>query len=92
MNVSSTSINTKTSCSPDLGIESDGAATSSRPLQEASKISESMTNLLSDNEQQCRLQNVNNESPLPTEGGILIIIIIFYSICFSIVELIIGEL
>ena len=61
----------KSSCSPDLGIESDAAMTSIRPLKDTLKITESMSNLLSDDEN-CnsnqRLQDLRNESPLAIEG------------------------
>lgn len=68
MTAPSTSTRSKSSCSPDLGIESDGTAASTRPLQERPKVSGSMTNLLSDTEQ--RLQDdVDNASPLPNEGN-----------------------
>ncbi|XP_011495144.1 PREDICTED: centrosomin [Ceratosolen solmsi marchali] len=40
----------KSSCSPDLGIESDAIVTSIRPFKDTLKITESMTNLLSDDE------------------------------------------
>ncbi|XP_051158815.1 centrosomin-like isoform X3 [Leptopilina boulardi] len=62
----------KSSCSPDLGIESDAAMTTMRPLKDTLKITESMTNLLSDDEN-CnnnqRLRDTRNESPLEIEGG-----------------------
>ncbi|XP_058799122.1 centrosomin isoform X2 [Phymastichus coffea] len=63
----------KSSCSPDLGIESDAAGSSTRPLKDTLKITESMNNLLSDddnyNNQVLRDENV--DSPLPIEGGLL---------------------
>ncbi|XP_043476790.1 centrosomin isoform X3 [Leptopilina heterotoma] len=62
----------KSSCSPDLGIESDAAMTTMRPLKDTLKITESMTNLLSDDEN-CnnnqRLRDTRIESPLEIEGG-----------------------
>jgi len=61
----------KSSCSPDLGIESDAAITTIRPLKDTLKITESMTNLLSDDDNgnsDHRVQDVNSESPLPVEG------------------------
>ncbi|XP_071875855.1 phosphodiesterase 4D interacting protein centrosomin isoform X2 [Bombus fervidus] len=61
----------KTSCSPDLGIESDAAVTTMRPLQDTLKITESMTNLLSDednNNGNRPVREVDSESPLPIEG------------------------
>ncbi|XP_011693370.1 PREDICTED: centrosomin-like isoform X2 [Wasmannia auropunctata] len=59
----------KSSCSPDLGIESDGAVTTMRPLKDTLKITESMTNLLSDEDNgNHRAQDSNSESPLPIEG------------------------
>ncbi|XP_012262634.2 CDK5 regulatory subunit-associated protein 2 isoform X2 [Athalia rosae] len=61
----------KSSCSPDLGIESDAALTTTRPLKDTLKITESMTNLLSEDEN-CNtsreLRDMDSESPLPTEG------------------------
>ncbi|XP_015517212.2 centrosomin isoform X2 [Neodiprion lecontei] len=62
----------KSSCSPDLGIESDAAlTTTTRPLKDTLKITESMTNLLSEDEN-CNtsreLRDLDSESPLPTEG------------------------
>ncbi|XP_053596651.1 centrosomin isoform X3 [Microplitis demolitor] len=62
----------KSSCSPDLGIESD-AAVSIRPLKDTLKITESMSNLLSDEEVNCNnrtLRDLDRESPLHTEGGL----------------------
>ncbi|XP_076754592.1 phosphodiesterase 4D interacting protein centrosomin isoform X2 [Xylocopa sonorina] len=61
----------KTSCSPDLGIESDAAVTTMRPLKDTLKITESMTNLLSDediNNGNRPVREVDSESPLPIEG------------------------
>ncbi|XP_011861799.1 PREDICTED: centrosomin isoform X2 [Vollenhovia emeryi] len=58
----------KSSCSPDLGIESDAAVTTVRPLKDTLKITESMTNLLSDEDSNHRTQDSNSESPLPIEG------------------------
>ncbi|XP_032453157.1 centrosomin isoform X9 [Nasonia vitripennis] len=64
----------KSSCSPDLGIESDAAVTSTRPLKDTLKITESMTNLLSDDDN-CNnnpgLRDIDGDSPLPIEGGLL---------------------
>lgn len=60
----------KSSCSPDLGIESDAAVTTMRPLKDTLKITESMTNLLSDEDNDNhRAQDLNSESPLPIEGA-----------------------
>ncbi|KAL0115738.1 hypothetical protein PUN28_010934 [Cardiocondyla obscurior] len=58
----------KSSCSPDLGIESDAAVTTMRPLKDTLKITESMTNLLSDEDSNHRTHDSNSESPLPIEG------------------------
>nr|XP_034190787.1 centrosomin isoform X2 [Osmia lignaria] len=61
----------KTSCSPDLGIESDAAITTMRPLKDTLKITESMTNLLSDEDNgnsNRAVREMDNESPLPIEG------------------------
>lgn len=58
----------KSSCSPDLGIESDAAVTSTRPLQDTLKITESMTNLLSDDDNNPGLRDTDGDSPLPVEG------------------------
>ncbi|KMQ96131.1 cdk5 regulatory subunit-associated protein [Lasius niger] len=61
----------KSSCSPDLGIESDAAVTTIRPLKDTLKITESMTNLLSDEDSgnsNHRVRDANSESPLPIEG------------------------
>ncbi|KAF7408494.1 hypothetical protein HZH66_003031 [Vespula vulgaris] len=61
----------KSSCSPDLGIESDAAVTTVRPLQDTLKITESMTNLLSDDDNGNRntaAREVDSDSPLPIEG------------------------
>ncbi|KAL6261073.1 hypothetical protein P5V15_008606 [Pogonomyrmex californicus] len=59
----------KSSCSPDLGIESDAAVTTMRPLKDTLKITESMTNLLSDEDNgNHRARDSNSESPLPIEG------------------------
>ncbi|KAJ8679472.1 hypothetical protein QAD02_015259 [Eretmocerus hayati] len=62
----------KSSCSPDLGIESD-AVTSTRPLKDTLKITESMTNLLSDDDN-CNnnpaLRDMDDDCPLPIEGGL----------------------
>ncbi|XP_015112494.1 centrosomin isoform X3 [Diachasma alloeum] len=61
----------KSSCSPDLGIESDAAVSTTRPLKDTLKITESMTNLLSDDEN-CNnrgLRDLDRESPLHLEGG-----------------------
>ncbi|XP_020277823.1 centrosomin isoform X3 [Pseudomyrmex gracilis] len=64
----------KSSCSPDLGIESDAAVTTIttiRPLKDTLKITESMTNLLSDEDNgngNHRVRDANSESPLPIEG------------------------
>lgn len=62
----------KSSCSPDLGIESDAAVTTIRPLKDTLKITESMTNLLSDEDSgngNHRARDTNSESPLPIEGA-----------------------
>ncbi|XP_029157354.1 centrosomin isoform X2 [Nylanderia fulva] len=61
----------KSSCSPDLGIESDAAVTTIRPLKDTLKITESMTNLLSDEDSENsnhRVRDTNSESPIPIEG------------------------
>lgn len=62
----------KSSCSPDLGIESDAAITTMRPLQDTLKITESMTNLLSDEDNNGNgnrpARDIDSESPLPMEG------------------------
>ncbi|KAL2717406.1 interaptin isoform X6 [Vespula squamosa] len=61
----------KSSCSPDLGIESDAAVTTVRPLQDTLKITESMTNLLSDDDNGNRntaTREVDSDSPLPIEA------------------------
>ncbi|XP_043663941.1 interaptin isoform X4 [Vespula pensylvanica] len=61
----------KSSCSPDLGIESDAAVTTVRPLQDTLKITESMTNLLSDDDNGNRntaAREVDSDSPLPIEA------------------------
>ncbi|XP_076160987.1 phosphodiesterase 4D interacting protein centrosomin isoform X2 [Ptiloglossa arizonensis] len=61
----------KSSCSPDLGIESDAAVTTMRPLKDTLKITESMTNLLSDEDNSNSnrpVREVDSESPLPIEG------------------------
>lgn len=68
MNYSALGGRSKSSCSPDLGIESDAAVTTMRPLKDTLKITESMTNLLSD-EDNHRTQDSNSESPLPIEGA-----------------------
>ncbi|XP_018397597.1 PREDICTED: centrosomin isoform X2 [Cyphomyrmex costatus] len=69
MNYSALGTRSKSSCSPDLGIESDAAVTTIRPLKDTLKITESMTNLLSDEDNDNhRAQNSNSESPLPIEG------------------------
>jgi len=53
-----------------LGIESDAAVTTTRPLKDTLKITESMTNLLSDEDNgNHRAQDSNSESPLPIEGA-----------------------
>lgn len=65
----------KSSCSPDLGIESDAAVTTMRPLKNTLKITESMTNLLSDEDNgngNRPMREVDNESPLPIEGNFII--------------------
>lgn len=62
----------KSSCSPDLGIESDAAITTIRPLKDTLKITESMTNLLSDDDvgnSNLRTRDINSESPIPVEGA-----------------------
>ncbi|XP_014605591.1 PREDICTED: centrosomin isoform X2 [Polistes canadensis] len=61
----------KSSCSPDLGIESDATVNTIRPLQDTLKITESMTNLLSDEDNSNRnaaAREVDSDSPLPIEG------------------------
>ncbi|KAI4503280.1 hypothetical protein M0802_001502 [Mischocyttarus mexicanus] len=61
----------KSSCSPDLGIESDATVNTIRPLQDTLKITESMTNLLSDEDNGNRnaaTREVDSDSPLPIEG------------------------
>ncbi|XP_076643396.1 phosphodiesterase 4D interacting protein centrosomin isoform X3 [Halictus rubicundus] len=61
----------KSSCSPDLGIESDAAVTTMRPLKDTLKITESMTNLLSDEDSSNGngpIRKAGSESPLPIEG------------------------
>ncbi|CAK9816411.1 CDK5 regulatory subunit-associated protein 2 [Anthophora quadrimaculata] len=61
----------KSSCSPDLGIESDAAVTTMRPLKDTLKITESMTNLLSDEDNSNgnrSAREIDSESPLPIEG------------------------
>ncbi|XP_018373495.1 PREDICTED: centrosomin isoform X3 [Trachymyrmex cornetzi] len=69
MNYSAFGGRSKSSCSPDLGIESDAAVTIIRPLKDTLKITESMTNLLSDEDNgNHRAQDSNSESPLPIEG------------------------
>ncbi|XP_018301721.1 centrosomin isoform X4 [Mycetomoellerius zeteki] len=69
MNYSTLGSRSKSSCSPDLGIESDAAVTTIRPLKDTLKITESMTNLLSDEDNgNHRVQDSNSESPLPMEG------------------------
>ncbi|XP_066596045.1 centrosomin-like isoform X3 [Prorops nasuta] len=60
----------KSSCSPDLGIESDAALTITTPFKDNLKITECMTNLLSDedaNDNQ-RVRDIDSESPPPEEG------------------------
>lgn len=54
-----------------MGIESDAAITTMRPLKDTLKITESMTNLLSDEENESddrQTQDTNSQSPLPIEG------------------------
>jgi len=59
----------KSNCSPDLGIESDAAGSTMRPLKDTLKITESMTNLLSDEDNGNHgARDSNSESPLPIEG------------------------
>ncbi|KAG7208405.1 hypothetical protein KM043_014637 [Ampulex compressa] len=61
----------KSSCSPDLGIESDAAVTTVRPLKDTLKMTTSMTNLLSDDDNgntERAVREVDSESPLPIEG------------------------
>ncbi|XP_053980888.1 centrosomin isoform X1 [Hylaeus volcanicus] len=61
----------KSSCSPDLGIESDAAVSTMRPLKDTLKITESMTNLLSDEDNgnsNRPIRDMDNDSPLPIEG------------------------
>ncbi|KAK0094120.1 hypothetical protein PV326_011778 [Microctonus aethiopoides] len=66
----SSSGRSKSSCSPDLGIESDAAVSTARPLKDTLKITESMTNLLSDedNLHDGELRDLDRESPLHVEG------------------------
>ncbi|KAK0179549.1 hypothetical protein PV327_005291 [Microctonus hyperodae] len=66
----SSSGRSKSSCSPDLGIESDAAVSTARPLKDTLKITESMTNLLSDedNRHDGELRDLDRESPLHVEG------------------------
>jgi len=69
MNYSTIGGRSKSSCSPDLGIESDAAVTTIRPLKDTLKITESMTNLLSDEDNgNNRAEDTNSDSPLPIEG------------------------
>lgn len=61
----------KSSCSPDLGIESDAAVTTMRPLKDTLKITESMTNLLSDDDNgnsNRPIREIDSDSPVPIEG------------------------
>ena len=62
----------KSSCSPDLGIESDAAVSTTRPLQDTLKITESMTNLLSDEDYNSNthrsIRDIDRDSPLHLEG------------------------
>ncbi|XP_032674103.1 centrosomin isoform X3 [Odontomachus brunneus] len=70
-NYSTMGARSKSSCSPDLGIESDAAVTTVRPLKDTLKITESMTNLLSDEENgngNHRARDASSQSPLPIEG------------------------
>lgn len=64
----------KSSCSPDLGIESDAAISTTRPLQDTLKITESMTNLLSDEDYNSNthrgMRDMDRDSPLHLEGKI----------------------
>lgn len=70
MNYSTIGGRSKSSCSPDLGIESDAAVPMIRPLKDTLKITESMTNLLSDEDNgNNRAGNANSDSPLPIEGA-----------------------
>lgn len=70
MNYSTIGGRSKSSCSPDLGIESDAAVTTIRPLKDTLKITESMTNLLSDEDNgNNRVGDANSDSPLPIEGA-----------------------
>lgn len=71
LNYPSTGGRSKSSCSPDLGIESDAAMTTMRPLKDTLKITESMTNLLSDEDSSNGngpVRKAGSESPLPIEG------------------------
>lgn len=79
-NYSTTGARSKSSCSPDLGIESDAAVTTVRPLKDTLKITESMTNLLSDEENgngNRRTRDTNSQSPLPIEGAFKKILLLF---------------
>ncbi|XP_012286950.1 centrosomin isoform X2 [Orussus abietinus] len=71
MNYPTSTGRSKSNCSPDLGIESDAAVTTTRPLKDTLKITQSITNLLSD-EENCNgkreLRDLDSESPLPIEG------------------------
>lgn len=53
-----------------MGIESDAAVSTARPLKDTLKITESMTNLLSDedNLHDGELRDLDRESPLHIEG------------------------
>lgn len=71
INYSTSGTRSKSSCSPDLGIESDAAVSITRPLKNTLKITESMTNLLSDDDSghgNRRERDTESESPLPIEG------------------------
>lgn len=73
----------KSSCSPDLGIESDTAI--ARPLEGTLKITESMSNLLSDEDN----QNANRDMDIdnlvaPSEGLLFLAFILILNYCLFI--------
>ncbi|XP_014205042.1 CDK5 regulatory subunit-associated protein 2 isoform X3 [Copidosoma floridanum] len=61
----------KSSCSPDLGIESDTAGTSSKPYEKSLKITESMNNLLSDDESGLLYYSLEEVRALKNENAAL---------------------
>lgn len=87
INYQSSNGRSKSSCSPDLGIESDAAISTTRPLKDTLKITESMTNLLSD-EDNCNnnqiSQDLDRESPLHLEG--ILILFFFFLISTTILS------